>query len=290
MGPRALTYAAAVVVLAGAGSARADDVEAVTRPSQDVTLSFVRPGRIATIAVKEGRQVAAGDVLVQQDDRAEQAQLAQLKAQVDSTVRIEASQAQLDQKKADHEKIQIAFRRKVASKLEVEHARLDVTIAELSLKLQEFEHAQNRRRYEEAKLQLDRMTIRSPIAGKVERVHVEAGESVDALQEVVRIVSIDPLWIEAPVPLARARRLAVGDPAAVTAEDGSGRVDGKITHIASVADAASDTLRVRVEAPNPTGRPAGERVRVDFSPAAKAGRTQGSAAPGTPPAGTDKKE
>ena len=41
--------------------------------------------------------------------------------------------------------------------------------------------------------------------------------------------------------------------------------NGRIINIATVADAASDTLRVRVEAPNPTKRPAGERVAVTFS-------------------------
>ena len=35
-----------------------------------------------------------------------------------------------------------------------------------------------------------------------------------------------------------------------------------------MADAASDTLRVRVELPNPQKRPAGERVDVAFSPTA----------------------
>ena len=41
-------------------------------------------------------------------------------------------------------------------------------------------------------------------------------------------------------------------------------IDGKITVIASVADAASDTLNVRVEVPNVSLRPAGEHVKVRF--------------------------
>jgi len=41
---------------------------------------------------------------------------------------------------------------------------------------------------------------------------------------------------------------------------------GKIIYIASVADAASETLMVRVEMPNPSGRPAGEKVHVKFLP------------------------
>ncbi len=265
MRPGNLIQTASVVILLGCGLALGEDVEAVTKPSQDVTLSFVRPGRIARIDVKEGQTVKAGEVLVRQDDSAEQAQLVQLKEQADSTIHLQASKAQLDQKKADHEKMKNAAKRGVATALEVEHARLDVTIAELSLKLQEFEHAQSKRKYGEAKLQLERMKIKSPTAGRVERVFLEAGESVDALQEVIRIVNIDPLWIEVPVPLLQARKLIVGDKVDVAFDaKAPAEPNGRITHIASVADAASDTLRVRVEAPNPTGRPAGERVTVDF--------------------------
>ena len=45
--------------------------------------------------------------------------------------------------------------------------------------------------------------------------------------------------------------------------------NGRIINIATVADAASDTLRVRVEVANPLKRPAGERVAVAFTPAAE---------------------
>jgi len=260
-----LTWPIVLVLCATAGASIAGDTEAVTRPSQDVTLSFVRAGRVAKVLVKEGQVVSEGDLLVQQDDSAEQAQFVQLKETANSVIHVEASKAQLAQKEADLEKMKNAAKRGVATALEVEHARLDVTIAELSLKLQEFEHSQNLRKLEEARLQLERMKIKSPISGRVERLYVEDGESVDAMKEVIRVVQIDPLWIETPVPLREARKLSVGDPARV-AFDGKAptRPNGKITHIANVADAASDTLRVRVESPNPTGRPAGERVTVAF--------------------------
>jgi multidrug efflux pump subunit AcrA (membrane-fusion protein) len=57
--------------------------------------------------------------------------------------------------------------------------------------------------------------------------------------------------------------LKVGDTMEVTfpaaAQD---RVKAKVVHVAAVADPASETRRVRLEVPNPGGRPAGERVRV----------------------------
>ncbi|MDY7010624.1 MAG: efflux RND transporter periplasmic adaptor subunit [Planctomycetota bacterium] len=253
-------------------------VAAITRPSGDVTLSFVRPGRVMKILVKEGQTVKVGDVLVQQDNAAEQAQLAQLKAQAEDATRIKAAEAQLDQKKLDLKKVEEATG--ATTEMEIEHAKLDVLIAELSLKLSQFQREQDNRKYNEARLQIERMRLESPISGKVERIFVKAGESVDALEDVIRIVNIAPLWIDVPVPLGQARLLKNGLKAVVefAAADDAGKTDnttggktayGKIVHIASVADAASNTLMVRVEVPNPTSRPAGEHVRVGFTPPVK---------------------
>ncbi|MHC4563533.1 MAG: efflux RND transporter periplasmic adaptor subunit [Planctomycetota bacterium] len=264
-----------VVIAIGAmasGLWAADDeaVEAITRPSKDVTLSFTRPGRVAEVLVTDGDDVTAGTIIVRLDDDAEQAALAQLKAESEDTVRVEAADAKLAQSRVDLKKIEWAAERGAATALEVEHAKLDVLIAELSLKLAKFEREQAGRKYEEARLQLARMRMQSSIDGKVERVFVEVGESVDALAEVVRVVSTDPLWIDAAVPLEQAATLKIDQPALVTLhiqdqpDEEPASTTGKIIHIASVADAASDTLIVRVEVSNAKGVPAGQRVWVSF--------------------------
>ena len=76
-------------------------IEAITYPSADVTLSFVQPGRIATVYLNEGDTVKAGQVLVKQDDAVEQAHLAQTEALSKNTTQIEAAEASLEQKKVD---------------------------------------------------------------------------------------------------------------------------------------------------------------------------------------------
>jgi len=255
----------AVLLVAAAPGGGGGGITAVTSPSRDVTLSFVRPGRIAEVLVAEGRPVKPAQVLVRQDDAAEQARLLRLKEQAEDTTQVRAARAQLDQSKLDLKKIEQAAKRGAATDLEIEHAALDVTIAELRLELAQFQHRQSRRTYEEFRLEVGRMRLLSPIGGTVEEVFIEAGESVDTLQKVVRVVSTDPLWIDVPVPLARARRLAVGGDARV-AFDGAAPAapNAKIIHVASVDDSASDTLRVRLEAANPSGRPAGEEVTVSF--------------------------
>ena len=240
-------------------------VRAITNPSADITLSFIQPGRIAKVSLKEGDSVEAGQLLIQQDDAVEQAQLAQLKAQSENTAQVQAAEASLEQKRIDLEKLKKAAQRGAATELEVQHATLDVKIAELSLEVAKFEHEQDQRKYTEAQIRVENMMLKSPIGGKIENIHVEVGECVNALADVVRVVKTDPLWVDVPVPLVRARDLKHGQIAKVKfPASGDALVDGRITFVGAVADAASDTLRVRIEVPNKTNRPAGEHVNVLF--------------------------
>lgn len=112
------------------------------------------------------------------------------------------------------------------------------------------------------------MKLKSPIDGHVEEIHVETGESVNALAEVIRIVRVDPLWIDVPVPVTEASAVHLGDRAQILfGSPGAVRETDTVIFIAAVADAASSTLNVRVETPNKASRPAGEQVRVAFKPA-----------------------
>jgi len=256
-----------LVLVAGAPARAATDegIEAVTKPSADVTLAFIRPGRIDEVRVKEGDAVKEGDVLLRLDDEAEKVQLAKLKAKAYDQIHIKAAEEQVLQKTVDHQKLVRAGKEGAATEWEIEHARLEVVIGELSTDLAKFTKAQDTSDYNEATVQVNRMRLITPISGKVEQLLLHKGESAEALAKVVRVVKTDLLWADAPVPMVLARTLKLGGSATVEFPNTDGkRVDGKIIFLAAVADAASETRLVRVEVTNPSDRPAGERVRVRF--------------------------
>lgn len=239
--------------------------EAVTKPSKEVRLSLVQSGRIKEVAIKDGDRVQTGDVLVRLDDEVEKLALQQLKAQAENDTTIQAAEAQLEQSKVDLQRVEDLGEKDVATKYEIEHARLDKLIAELRVKLSTFELNISKIKYEEARTHLDRMILRSPIDGVVAQVIISAGESIEAYEKIVHIVKLDPLWVDVPVPLAKARGLELQAPAVVHFHGpGPAIADGTIIHKAPVADARSGTLMVRVEFLNPSLRPAGEPVRVSF--------------------------
>jgi len=190
-----------------------------------------------------------------------------LRVQAADKTRILSARAELAQKRVDLEKLDAARKKGAVSGWEVAHMKLNVRMAKLSLQAATIEREQFQRQYSQAVQQLERMRIVAPIPGRVEKVSMEAGEGVEKLGPVVQLVKTDPLWIDVPVPLPQAKRLAMGQRAVVLFPGNStGKsADGRIVYISSVADAASDTLRVRIEVGNPSDRPAGERVIVDFS-------------------------
>lgn len=265
-----LRVALVLLCLAAVGLCRAADIEAVTRPSKDLTLSSVLPGRIEKVLAREGDAVRAGQLLVVFDDSVERVRAKRLRALAEDDTRIEAAQAELAQKKEDYEKLAALGKDGAATKWDVEHARLDVEMARLSLQLARLKQKEQEHQHQEAKLQLDRMRLVSPVDAQVEEVFLHGGESADKAQEVIRLVGVDPLWIDVPVPLTVAARLELGHPASVRfGQNGGPTAKGKITFISAMGDAASDTLTIRVELPNPEGRPAGERVQVRFPPVSK---------------------
>jgi multidrug efflux pump subunit AcrA (membrane-fusion protein) len=252
--------------------------KAISRASEDITVSSTMPVRVDKVFVKDGDTVKPGQALVQLDDKAERVQMEQLKAQADDETHVEAAEAQLAQKKVDLEGIEQARAKNAATQLELQHAKLEVTISALSLRLAKFEHSQNQLKYKQAAVQVSRLLLSVPTADKdkptdtfkVFKVFIARGESVDRLKEVIRIIKIDPLQIDVPVPEAvvESLKLKVKQTAQVIYPNDKGPgAKGRIIYVADEVDAASGTQTVRVEIPNPSGRPAGKKVSVRFSPA-----------------------
>lgn len=257
--------AATAAAAAGGETYARSEIYAIAKPSYDAVLTFPISGTVDEVLVKDGDRVTKGQLLARLDDSVENAQLEQLKAKAESTIEVDAAAARLEQSKSDLKKIEEAAKKGAASPREVEHARLDVKIGELSLKLAEFEHGQNARKYEQMKRQIDRMRLQSVVRGIVESVLVEKGETVTIQEnEVARILIIDPLRVDAPVPLGLARTLKIGGRATISFLDREVRLKGRIIYVSPLAEAASNTVRVRIETPNPDHYKAGQQVRVSF--------------------------
>lgn len=274
-GVTVLTAKAPMVTIA-ADSAPVESYSAVAKPWRDVNLSFSRPGRVVKILVHRGDVVKAGQLLAQENAQQQKiaAQLAKLTAE--STLRIQAAQAELAQDTVSLKRTQWAASEHAATPFEVQRAQLKVTIDKLSLKLADLKHQHDQLAWQAAKLAVQRREITAPFTGVIEDRFIDAGRSVNAFKKVLEIVQVDRLRIFVPVPLRIAMKLHTGQSARVTPAAGAA-VDGQIIWIAKVADSASNTLTVEIRVANHNQMPAGQQVQVMFlSPAVAASVTNNS--------------
>ncbi len=241
----------------------AEALDGISKSISDVELSFVQPGKIREIMVKEGDLVHIGDILVQQADEVEAIQLKIHKSRSGNMLPIHLAEVDLLQKQKDLENLKRAEAKGAITRWEIDHALLAVDTALLTLKIREFEHNQDVLMLDSLVESIKRLTLVSPLEGIVEEINIEPGETVQALMGVVRIVRINPLRIDLPVPIDKTIGLTKGQKAIVGFADGD-ELQGEIVKISSIADAAAATLEVTLEVPNPKERPAGERVTVVF--------------------------
>jgi multidrug efflux pump subunit AcrA (membrane-fusion protein) len=117
---------------------------------------------------------------------------------------------------------------------------------------------------------LKRRTLRSPFNGVMADQTLYAGEVVepgDAQKPIMRLAQLDPLRVHVILPRAAFGLVKRGMRAEVTPELALARkVEGTVTIVDSLIDAASRTFAVFLEVPNPKlDVPAGLKCRASFA-------------------------
>ncbi|MDH4053890.1 MAG: efflux RND transporter periplasmic adaptor subunit [Gammaproteobacteria bacterium] len=200
-------------------------VNGKTAPARVVELSAETDGRVEFLGVERGANVNRGDVIVRLDQRDRQARLAQ-------------AQATVKQREVEYE-----GRLKLKSSSYVSEAQLQEAIAML-----EAAKAEQIR----AELDLEYMNIRAPFGGALQSRVVEVGDFVKAGDPVATFVDNRKIIVSANVSEFDAHYVNVGDTAEARLATGE-TVQGRIRYVAPVADEATRTFGVELEADNSDG-------------------------------------
>ncbi|MEX0653226.1 MAG: HlyD family efflux transporter periplasmic adaptor subunit [Phycisphaeraceae bacterium] len=191
------------------------------------------------------------------------AQLAQLDVQAEQlSERLELEREDVEIAERERARVQQLQAQGVATEQEVDRIAREWIAARRSLVTtrEALEQIPARRRQLEAQrgaeasaraqawLNVERTLITSPLAGVVDAVDVEAGESVAAGQRVARVVSLARMEVPLQLPAAARGGVTVGDPVELTAINGAGwRERATISRIAPSNDAQSRTVTVYAE-------------------------------------------
>jgi len=131
--------------------------------SEEIAVGTHLPGIVAAVHVAPGQRVAPGDPLFTIDDRAARAELALAEAQVRS------AEVALADARDQFERARRSLARDAVSEAEATRRRFAVELSEARLQ-------EARAQVHRIATEIDRLTVRAPLAATVWRVDVRAGE------------------------------------------------------------------------------------------------------------------
>jgi len=241
-------------------------VEAITSARYDLALAFTVDGKVISVPVKPGDRVEKGQLLIQLDDQEGQSLINLYTLRANSDLAARSAEAALRLARVEEKAIRAAFEKDAATPIEIERTQIRTEQAALELDLAQQRGREAIQQLAQAQALHDQYSLSAPISGVVDAVGIAQGETVERLKPVLRLVVIDPLWIDAAVPIQQTLSLKPGDHASVvsTLPGFDQPIHGRIIHLAQVADAASGTRIVRIEVPNQAAMPAGGQVLVTF--------------------------
>jgi len=214
-------------------------------------------GRVTAVLVKTGDAVAKDQpLLTLESPDADSAMSADLTAQAAVT----QAQAALVKAQADFDRASDLFSHDAVAKKDVLTAEASLAQAKAAL-----EQAQAARQQSQRKLTVlglrpndfdQKVTLRSPLAGKVLELTIVAGEyRNDITAPVMTIADLSTVWISSMVPESYIRFVQVGEQidASLVAYPGE-TFHGKVSRIADTVDPQTRAVKVQAELDNRDGR------------------------------------
>ncbi len=204
-----------------------------------IDLSSPVIGVIAKVNVDRGDKVRKGEVVVRLRSEVEQAM-------------VNLGRAQVEFGKTTALRNNELFEQELISEQEKDEVERDSEVSRLQLVT--------------AQKQLQQKVITSPINGIVLERMMDPGEYVGEYP-ILKIASLDPLYVEAVLPKELFGTIKVKNVAEVALEAPIGGLyKAKVTVVDQIIDAASGTFGVRLTLPNPKNAiPVGLKCKIRFS-------------------------
>ena len=181
-------------------------------------------------------------------------------------VRVEAQTARVELVRVQEERVKTLVERNVASTDQLQVVEAERVAAEALLAQAILDRDIAQQELARARQQLAQRTIKSPIDGVIQSRNLSGGEFVASNSSIVTIVKLDPLSIEAFLPVELYPEIANGMSAVIApAAPITDSFEATVVAFDQVFDAASGTFGVELELPNPDGTlPAGHRCILTF--------------------------
>jgi RND family efflux transporter MFP subunit len=242
-----------------------EEIEGFTQPFRKIDLSSDETGAIATLAIREGDRVEAGDVVANLDSRVQDIQLQIAKKMASSTSQRSAAAKSLTKRRAISQRLEQMHTQGHASESEIIRADLELSIAESKYNTAVEEAAIREIEVQRAAVQLQRRTITAPFNGQIAKIHSREGEFLSPLHpEICTIVQTDKLLATFNVTSDQARQFVAGQSYELRLENGE-TVSGEVYIIGVETDPQSGTVEIKLVIDNSDYRiRSGENVTLNI--------------------------
>ena len=189
---------------------------------EQVLLSPEVIGKVSTIFVKEGQQVAKGDLLLHLDDQSYRAEVAQQEAAVrQQRIAIEQQQLSLQNQENQYKRKIELHRVKMIADSAIDDARYAVDLAKIELRNSRSRLEQVEAILKQSNERLAKTNIRAPISGTITALDIKVGETAVASQvsiagsSLMTIANTSTMITEVNVDEADIAKVVVGQEVAI---------------------------------------------------------------------------
>ena len=220
------------------------------RARHESKLGAERAGRVAKLPVEEGQPARRGAMLVLLDPDAARTRLTVARRDREAlNAAHESAHAAEALARQQYERTRTLRARDMVAESELDEARSRSDAATADLRAAEARLASAEAGVLIAADEVAHLSVCAPFDGVLTRRLVEVGESVVAGQPVAEFMSLDSLYVSAPIDEREVGRVTVGQPVRVTVDAYPGRVwEARVSRLASVVDVTREQNRtVEVE-------------------------------------------
>lgn len=213
------------------------------QPEKEVKISADVSGEIIELEVKEGDRVELGQILLKINPEIYFSQIERIEAALNSSkAQLLQSEAQFLDKQNQFKRQEKLWGQKAISEFEYEQAETNFKVAEANFKASQFSVLSSEASLKEAKENLRKTTIYSPMTGTVSMLNVEKGERVVGTMqmtgtEIMRIANLNRMEVKVDVNENDIIRVKQNDTAYIEVDAYLDRkFEGIVTEIANSAN------------------------------------------------------
>lgn len=234
------------------------------QPTATVKLGSSISGVLHEVKVEIGDRVSMGQELALLESSLQKVELGISKLRAESTYQEASARARLKYENSQVDRVAELFTRKLTAEADLDEQKTDRELAALEVKEATLQKQLRVMDVERAQEMLDLRRIESPVDGLVIDAMMHPGEFVHEQSVIMTVAALDPLLVEAFLPVEYYDRLKVGDKVSIEPDAPiGGSYEAAIKTVSQVFDAASGTFALRMELPNPDlSLPGGHRCQL----------------------------